>query len=230
MYIRPRQLWWLLPIFTALFLIGMGLGKWLGKPDAEGSALINWNDRAEQDRSIIAELIEPLAAKQDLPFAVDMKDHTLRGRFQGEKFELQGSIGGHQLMMKRDDKDVLVTIDGEQQDPHLLPFALYTPYEHARLIQLHLQSIEPLPVVDAKQKDLLGYKISLPPEEVTSMLTLWLGPKFPADDVMKQLTKQVAVDYHFWYEASTKKLKMLVVNLQLDTPAGKKQDQLLFRL
>lgn len=232
MYIRPRQLWWLLPIFTGLFLIGIGLGKWLDKHGGENQTtpLVNWNDRAEEDRSVIAELIGPLAAKQDLPFSVEMQDHTLTGHFQGDKFELKGSIAGHEMAMKRDGKEVIVFIDGEQQDPQLLPFALYTPFEHAKLIQQHLQSIRPLPIVDAKQKDLLGYKISLPPAEVASMISLWLGPRFPVDDVMKQLTKQVAVDYHFWYDASTKKLRMLVVNLLLDTPAGKKQDQLLFRM
>lgn len=230
MYIRPRLIWWLLPIFIGLFSLGMWIATLSDKPVEQQKTVMDPGERAEADRTLLTELIEPLAAEREHPFSVTLKDYTLTGTYRGQVFELTGEIEGHKLIMKRSDKDVTVTIDGKGQESDLLPYALYTPYEHATLLKAQLQSITPLAVVDQTKRGLIGYKLSLPPSEVASMLSLWLGPSFPVDDVITQLSKQVSVDYHIWYDTQTKQLKQMVVNLKLDTQSGTKQDQLLFRL
>jgi len=230
MYIRPRQLWWLLPIFVGLLLFGMALGALSDKPSPEPMAVVTVEERAAADRETIAAVLDQLSDQRELPFSVKVKDHTLQGRFRGEKFELSGEIAGHQLEMKRTGEDVRVTIDGVGQESHALPYALYTPYEHAMLLKAHLHSLTPLVLTDHQQKELLGYHLAMEPAEVTQLLGLWLGPSFPIDKLSPALAKQIKVEYQLWYDAKTKQLKQLVVDLRMNTPAGFKQDQLLFRL
>jgi hypothetical protein len=230
MYIRPRQLWWLLPIFIGLLLFGMALGAISDKLSPEPVFVVTVEERAVADRETIAAVLDQLSDQQDQPFTVNVKEHTLKGHFRGEKFELAGEIEGHRLELKRNDQEVQVTVDGEGQDSHLLPYALYTPYEHAMLLKAHLHSLTPLVLTDNNRKDLLGFHLTMQPAEVTQLLELWLGPSFPLDRLSPSLAKQIKVEYQVWYDANSKQLKQLVVDLRMNTPAGLKQDQLLFRL
>ncbi|GAA4708773.1 hypothetical protein [Brevibacillus fulvus] len=230
MYIRREWVWWLVPVFAALFCIGMLLGNWLDKPENRHPSVVASPERFTADREVVEELIRPLSQERSIPFSVWFHNNTLSGHFRANTFELSGTITGHQLTMKRDAKEVSVLFDGQPQNPQLLPYSLYTPYEHAAVIRAQLQSIDPLPISDPVQQQWLGYEISLPPDEVKSMIALWLGPHFPVDDVLDEVLDQVRVKYQLWYEPEQRQLRQLVVDLQLDTPNGKKQDQLLFRL
>ncbi|MFY0543106.1 hypothetical protein [Brevibacillus sp. H7] len=230
MYIRSKQLWWLLPIFIGLFLLGIALGSISDRPSSDPVSVVSVEERAEADREMIAAFLDQLSSDRDQAFTVNMKEHTLQGYFNGEKFQLSGTIGGHQLEMKRMGETVEVIIDGEGQDSPTLPYALYTPYEHAMLLKSHLHSLTPLVVTDHNQNDLLGFHLSLKPDEVTQLLALWLGPSFPVDRMTPTLAKQIEVDYQVWYDENSKQVKQLVVDLRMNTPAGLKQDQLLFRL
>ncbi len=230
MYIRPKQLWWLLPIFIGLLLLGMALGAISDKPSSNAIDVVTVEERAVADRELIADLLNQMSTDHDQAFMVNVKEHTLKGRFRGEKFQLTGEIAGHRLEMRRDDQDIQVTIDGENQETHSLPYALYTPYEHAMLLKSHLHSLTPLVLADKNRSDLLGFQLSLQPNEVTQLLALWLGPSFPVDQMSPTLTKQIAIEYQVWFDVKSKQLKQLVVDLRMNTPAGQKQDQLLFRL
>jgi hypothetical protein len=231
MYIRPRQLWWLVPIFIGLFCVGMVFAHLTDKPQAspKKNQIIDENKRLLNDRDKIVELMKQLETNQELPFKVLMKEQAFSGRFRGETFELTGEISGHVVKMKRDEKTFTVTIDGEEQDPLLVPYALYTPYEHLMLVKGQLQEITPLPLHDVQQDNWQGYQFTFPPSELKALLSLWLGPRFSAEDVMDELIKHVNVDYEVWYDVQTDRLQELVVTLKLDSPQGKKQDQLLFR-
>jgi hypothetical protein len=232
MYIRPRQLWLLLPIFILLFLLGAALALLHERQGEDGRdvPVIDLEQRAAEDRDALAELLEPLEKKEQIPFTVKWQKDWLSGHFRGERFDLSGTVAGHQVVIRRDDSRASVTIDGEKQEPALLPFALYTPYEHARLVKGQLQVVQPLPLIDEQQQGLLGYQIALPAKEVKEMMALWLGPSFPVEETMASMDRQVAITYQFWYDANVKKLRQIVVHLALQTAQGKKQDQLTFYL
>jgi hypothetical protein len=230
MYVRPMQLWWLLPIFIGLFFLGTALGAISNKPSSRVTPVVTVEERSEADRETIAELLEQLSGEKERTFRVTVEEYTLQGKFRGEDFELSGSVAGHQLRMKRSDRDVQVTVDGEAQENTPLPFALYTPYEHAMLLKAQLHALTPIVDTGKSNEGLLGFHLSLPPEEVTSLLALWLGPSFPIDEMTPSLAKQISVDYDVYYDAQTKQLRQLAVDLRMKTPSGLKQNQLLFTL
>jgi hypothetical protein len=230
MYVRSKQLWWLLPIFIGLFFLGMALGAISQKPPTLVTPAVTVEERAEADRATIAELLEQLSGDKERTFRVTVQDYTLQGKFRGENFELSGNVGGHPLRINRNEQDVRITVDGELQENTPLPFALYTPYEHAMLLKAQLQSLAPMVVTDKSREGWLGFHVSLPPEEVTAMLALWLGPSFPIDGMTPALAKQISVDYQLYYDAKSKQLRQLTVDLRMKTPAGLKQNQLLFTL
>ncbi|MFM1652673.1 hypothetical protein ACI7RC_11310 [Brevibacillus sp. B_LB10_24] len=232
MYIRPRRLWWFLPLFAALFLLGMALGKVTDKPQVkEASVEMDSRSQERANRAAIAALLDQVNSGEETPFQVRVKEQSLAGQFQGAAFELGGDIHGHQLKIKRTEDQVTVAIDGEEQEGTMtLPFSLYTPYEHMTVIKSHLEQVKPLPLKDAKKEGLLGYQFSLPPGEVKAMLSTWLGPQFPTEQVFQQFLQQVAVTYQMWYDEKTSHLRQLVVSLKISGPNGGKQDQLIFLL
>jgi hypothetical protein len=230
MYVRPKQLWWLLPILIGLFFLGMALGAISEQPAAPATPAVTVEERAEADRAMIAELLEQLSGDKERTFSVSVQDYTLRGKFRGENFELNGDVGGHPLQINRNEQEVLITVDGEPQENAPLPFALYTPYEHAMLLKALLQSLSPMVVTDKSKEGWLGFHLALPPEEVTAMLALWLGPSFPIDGMTTALANQISVDYQLYYDAKSKQVRQLTVDLRVKTPTGLKQDQLLFTL
>ncbi|WP_139489125.1 hypothetical protein [Brevibacillus dissolubilis] len=233
MYIRPRQMWWFPLLFAGLFALGMSIGFLTDKPETSVSAdqqaaSEEAKQKLVEDRNTIKGLLSQLDTTREVPFQISVKDETYEGTFHGELFELKGKVSGHDIHMKRTGERIAVLIDGEAQNPDLLPYALYTPYEHANLIKGQLTSIEPQVIPSANQQGLLGYQVSLPPSEVRALLTLWMGPHFKADTQMEQVLHQFKIIYQLWYEPQTAKLKQMVVNLKLDTPIGKRQDQLVF--
>ncbi len=232
MVIRPRQLWLLLPFFIALFFLGAAIAMMQDKhaEQRDGLPVIDVQARAGEDREFILELLEPLQKNEQVPFTVKWQQDWLSGQFRGEMFDLKGSVGGQQVVFTRDEETMSMTINGQKQDPVLLPYSMYTPYEHAALIKGHLPSIEPLPIVDKAKQGLLGYQLTIPPDEVKEILALWLGPSFPTKETLEKMDRQVSVEYQFWYDTNAKQLRQIVVNLSLDPSQGEKLDQLTFFL
>lgn len=232
MAIRPRQLWLLVPLFIVLFLLGAAIAMLQDKhADGEdGLPVVNVQDRAWKDRDMIAELLEPIGMPKKQPFSVKWQQDQLSGYFQGEGFDLKGTLRGRQVALSRTAQGVQLTVDGQKQDPLLLPFSMYTPYEHAALIKGHLSSIQPLPIVDETKQGLLGYQLILPPEDVKEILALWLGPAFPTRETLEKMDRQVSVEYQFWYDTNTTRLRQIIVNLSLGEADKGKQDQLSFFL
>jgi len=232
MYIRARQLWLLIPIFTGLFLLGAALAL-LQKEQQEQIqplTVIDLSERIAQDREHVASLMKRAGEERKQNFQVKWQQNVLSGYYQGEAFSLTGQVEGHEVTLKRDGSQFHVAIDGEPQDPALVPYALYTPYEHARLIMGQLPSIEPLPLSDPAKPAWAGYQFRLSPEEVTSLVQLWLGPSFSAAEMMLQLKDDILISYQLWYEAETKQLKQVVLDLALNTETGKKEDRLIFEM
>ncbi|MGZ0053256.1 hypothetical protein [Brevibacillus gelatini] len=224
MYIRPKQLWWLFPIFLGLFCLGMALGsagEW-----SRSAAVVT-----KQESYPVPRLLEQLTQDEERAFLVYMHDQVLSGRYVHEKFTLDGEIGGHKLAISRNDEQpVSVRIDGQVQDHAALPYALFTPYEHATLLKSVLSSISPEPVADLSGSDWSGYRLAVPPEKVTSLLAMWLGPSFPIADITPELARGISIEYQLWYEPDTGTLRQLELLMQMRTAAGVKQDQLRFRL
>jgi len=111
-----------------------------------------------------------------------------------------------------------------------LPYALFTPHEHAELLKGVLSQAEATPVFDPSGEGWRGYRITVPSQEVTSLLDLWLGPSFPVKELSPELAKQIAVEYKLWYDEHSGLVRQLEIDLQLQTSAGQKRDQLRFRL
>ncbi|MBO8162959.1 MAG: hypothetical protein H0Z34_04450 [Brevibacillus sp.] len=235
MVIRPQQLWWLLPIMLSLFLLGGLIAHWTDESTAheEGSQQEQPVDPAEQmreQRKEIAALIQQWETNANRSFQVDVGEKQFRGTLQGKSFQLSGDVGGHQVTVQREGDALALTVDGEPKEPLLLPFALYTPYDHLMLIKGELQSIVPIVLHRAEGEGLSGYQFTLPAEEVKAMLALWLGPGFPADEVMDQSLRDVSLTYQMWYEQRSLTLRRLLVTLKVVSPSGQKVDQLLFRM
>ncbi|WP_400163743.1 hypothetical protein ACAF76_011780 [Brevibacillus sp. TJ4] len=231
MYIRPKLLWWGIPAFLLLFLLGVSLGLMgnRGEPEAVNTVQADGQQEAEELRLVY--LLDQLTNEKERSFLVSMKDYTLEGTYEQERFHLSGEIGGHQLEMKRDDqKQVTVLIDGELQDHTALPYALYTPHEHAQLLKGVLNSLQATPVQSADDHSLRGYRLSVPAHEVTLLLDMWLGPSFPVKEMHPEIAKQIAVQYTLWYDGVSEQVRELDVELRMATSAGEKHDILRFRL
>lgn len=231
MEIRRRHLWWLVPVFALLFGLGAAIATWTDKPSATGPSVESTRRlQIVQARDNLVHMLEQVDGQRDLPFEVIVREQRFSGHYRGESFALSGSVNGHAVTMVRQGDRLSVSIDGREQDAHLLPYALYTPYEHLSLIKGLLPTVDPQALLDPEHLGLRGYRLALPPEEVKSLLALWLGPNFPTEQVMNQFLRQVAVTYELWYDGETKQLREMTVDLRIDTPRGVKQDQLLFRM
>ncbi len=232
MYIRPKMLWWLIPILLGLFLLGVVLGT-VSRSANTGSTDIASAVRqtAGTGQTTVTELLEQITRDEERSFLVYMQDQTLHGRYQNEQFQLAGEIGGHQLeIARKDGQPVSVRIDGQIQDHAALPYALFTPYEHAVLLKGVLQSGSPERLEDTAGQGWRGYRIAVPPEKVSSLLSMWLGPSFPIHDLTSNVTNGMKVNYQLWYESTTGQLRQLELDLQIQTAVGVKRDQLRFRL
>lgn len=234
MYIRPKMLWWLIPILLGLFLIGILLGtvSRSANTDSKNTASAVKQEAGTEPTAItVEELLEQITKDEERSFLVYMQDQTLHGKYRNEQFALEGEIGGHQLEITRQDgQPVTVRIDGQVQDHAALPYAMFTPHEHAALLKGVMQSVEPERLEETAEKGWTGYRIAVPPQEVTSLLSMWLGPSFPIDDLTSNVTNGIAVNYQLWYESTTGQLRQLELELQIQTADGVKRDQLRFRL
>lgn len=232
MYIRPKQLWWLVPIFITLFCLGAAIAQMTDKPVATPPPPASeWEQKPpKQEKELIAELLSQWDTGEKTSFVVLANEQTFSGYFSGASFSLTGNIENHQVDIKRTDEAIEVTVDGEVQHASMLPFSLFTPYDHVMLLKGQLQSIQPRPVPTNEQTGWNGYRFELPPGEVTSLLASWLGPHFPTEEVLEQFLKQIKVTYELWYDDQSQQLRQLGLYLQLQTASGTKQDQLLFQL
>ncbi|MED1793795.1 hypothetical protein P4V54_14035 [Brevibacillus nitrificans] len=231
MYVRPRLLWWLVPIFLSLFFVGIALGKLGSESVMKGGRVMEQGAGAGYDPVTLSMLLDQLTKDEERSFIVYMKDQALNGRYQQERFELSGEIGGHQLEIARNgEPQVNVQIDGQKQESTSLPYALYTPHEHAAVIKSVMQSVAPQPMQDPSGQGWKGYRLPVPPREVTSLLSLWLGPSFPVSEMTPELTKGIGVTYQLWYEPATGTIQQMDIEMQIKTAAGEKRDQLRFRL
>ncbi|MEJ8544822.1 hypothetical protein [Brevibacillus borstelensis] len=230
MYIKPKQLWWLPSLFLVLFALGTLLGELHNRLDIKEAHVISTTQREEADRAIVASLLDQATKDTERPFSVFVKDYVLSGKYKGENFQLAGDIAGHRFELQKADEQVNVAIDGELQDHMGLPYSLYTPHQHAAILKSKLERVAPLPVADGSGQGWQGYRLNVPPNEITDLLSMWLGPSFPIQDMTPRLANQIAVEYQLWYDGPTRVLRQLEVYLQMQTAAGLKQDQLRFRL
>lgn len=231
MYVRPKLLWWLVPIFFSLFFVGIAIGTVGNRNETEGESVMESKDRTKADRVTLSALLEQLTQEQERSFIVYVQDSALNGRYDRERFQLSGEISGHKLEISRNEQHVVsVLIDGQTQEHTSLPYALYTPHEHAALIKGVMQSVTPIPIQDPSGQGWKGYRLSVPAQEVTSLLGMWLGPSFPIKDITPDLAKRIGVDYQFWYDPEAGQIRQMEIELQMMTSAGVKRDQLRFRL
>ncbi|QQE72717.1 hypothetical protein KDJ56_12140 [Brevibacillus composti] len=230
MYLKPKQLWWLPTIFLVLFTLGALIGQLHNRLDIQEASVISPAQREEADRQMIASLLDQLTGDRERAFSVLMKEHVLSGTYKGEQFHLNGDISGHSFELVREDEQVQVKIDGEPQDHQGLPYSLYTPHQHATILKTKLKHITLLPVTDGSGQGWQGYRLTVPAQEITDLLGLWLGPSFSIQDLTPRLAKQIAVEYQLWYDGPTRELRQLEVYLQMETSAGLKRDQLRFQL
>ncbi len=179
----------------------------------------------------LPELLDQLTKEQERTFVVYMQNQALNGKYQNESFELSGEIAGHRLEISRNaEQKVNVVIDGQTQEHTSLPYALYTPHEHANLIKSVLHSVSPQPVQDPSGQGWRGFRLSMPASEVTSLLALWLGPSFSIEELTPELAKGIGVTYQLWYEPATGDIRQMDMELQMKTGTGEKRDELRFRL
>ncbi|MBG9946052.1 hypothetical protein ABE237_03780 [Brevibacillus formosus] len=232
MYIRPKMLWWLIPILLGLFLLGVVLGTVSRSANTSSTGTASAvRQTTGTEQTTVTELLEQITKDEERSFLVYMQDQTLHGRYQNEQFQLAGEIGGHQLVIaRRDGQAVSVRMDGQIQDHAALPYAMFTPYEHAVLLKGVLQSVSPERLEDTAGQGWSGYRIAVPSEKVSSLLSMWLGPSFPIHDLTSDVANGMKVNYQLWYESTTGQLRQLELDLQIQTAVGVKRDQLRFRL
>lgn len=231
MYIRRNQLWWLIPIFLGLFALGMVLAILTKTPM---STPISKQDSTKADDGKILHdqldrLVKQLAGNTPITYQVKTRDQTYQGVYRGEQFDIKGNVSGHTIQMKRSNEKVNLQVDGIDQALEFLPYALFTPYEHAMVIQGQLHSLTPTELHQRDRNGLKGLQFTLPSSQVESMLTLWLGPQFQADDVMRQTLKDVVIRYELWYDTDTFTVKQLTVDLLIPSFQNQQRDQLVFR-
>jgi hypothetical protein len=231
LYIRPKLLWWGLPAFLALFLLGVALGSVGSRENTEELSADTAKEKRQEETLPLSGLLDQLTHKGERSFIVNMQEYVLNGTYNQEQFHLKGVIGGHELEMKRDDQQrVTVLIDGNVQDHSALPYALYTPHEHAQLLKGVLHSVIATPLQQKSDQGWRGFRLSVPSQEVTTLLDMWLGPSFSIKEIAPEAAKKIAVDYQLWYDEQSGRVRQLDLELQIRTAAGEKRDTLRFRL
>lgn len=232
MYIQRRQLWWLLPIFLSLLLLGISLAKLTAEPLPSDQQAVQHTDVTksnDSNRLVVEKLIAQLEANQPIAYQVESQNQVYQGFFRKEAFNLTGKVSGHSINMMRANDKLTLKIDGKEQNADFLPYALFTPYEHAMVIQEQLPSISPQVLEDHSRNGRKGYRFTLPPNQIREMLSLWLGPQFQADDVMTDYMQDVVIRYELWYDTNDQHVKQLVVDLEVRQSQKPKHDQIIFR-
>ncbi|MGC5324606.1 hypothetical protein [Brevibacillus sp. SYSU BS000544] len=233
MYIRRNQLWWLIPIFLGLFLLGMLLAV-ITKPPQTTPASSSMEEKNQGDPDTLhhdqlASLVKKLAGDTPVTYQVKTRDQTYQGVYRGESFDVKGNVSGHIIQMKRSTDKVELQVDGKEQPLEFLPYALFTPYEHAMIIQGQLHSLVPTELHKRDRDGLKGLQFALPSNQVESMISLWLGPQFQADEIMRQTLKDVVIRYELWYDTDKFEVKQLTVDLLVPSFQNQQRDQLVFR-
>jgi len=229
LYIRPGMLWWAIPAFLMLFLLGLALGFASGQENME-----EWSaaeEKRQDETLLLSGLLDQLTERGERSFMVTIEECVLKGTYNQGQFHLTGDVGGHKVEMKRDEQErVTVWIDGKVQDHTALPYALYTPHEHAQLLKRVLDSAITIPLQPESDQGWRGFRLSVPSGEVTELLDMWLGPSFSVREIAQQAANQIAVDYQLWYDEQSGRVRQLDLELQFRTPFGEKRDTLKFRM
>lgn len=232
MYISREQLWWTLPIVIALFLIGGTIAKLQEsekKTVAPTSSMEAVQTESEQkERELISHLLGQLAPDKQTPLSVETGSLKWTGHFKQETFSISASQDGRELTLQRTPEGFVYEIDGMVQEMQALPYSLFTPFEHARLIRDKLPSIfpKPLPVSGAGWR---GYQLTMPAKELNAVVSTWLGPAFSEAEIADAL-QQTYVVYQLWFEPDSKQMKQLTMAIIDRTQQGSRvRDQVMFR-
>ncbi|XOS93898.1 hypothetical protein ACLMAB_11045 [Brevibacillus laterosporus] len=132
------------------------------------------------------------------------------------------------MKIERNNRGASFVIDNEQQELNVLPYALFTPSEHASLLKDQFPQLQSVPLVSRDEAGLQGFSVTLQPDKVNELLREWLGPSFPAENELVQLQQSTTIKYQLWYDDDRKQLKRMVVLLQLKNQKGDRSDQLIF--
>ncbi|MBG9797374.1 hypothetical protein O0555_02825 [Brevibacillus laterosporus] len=232
MYVKQRYLWLLLPILVCLFGLGALLGQATDKlPVAQESAnesigRDSWN--TDQNNANLKQLIDQLFVEKATPFGVKIQNQSFVGSYRGNHFQLKGTLQGKKVKIERNNRGASFVIDNEQQELNVLPYALFTPSEHASLLKDQFPQLQSVPLVSRDEAGLQGFSVTLQPDKVNELLREWLGPSFPAENELVQLQQSTTIKYQLWYDDDRKQLKRMVVLLQLKNQKGDRSDQLIF--
>jgi len=229
MMVRQKHLWLMVVLFASLFFVGMVMGKVTEQAGGMTGEYRPERDKLQVRRASLLQLIKQLDQSREMPFAVVIKNARLSGWFRGSTFHIQGKIDDRQMEVKRVAGAPVFVMDGKPQEAALLPYALYTPYQHGHLIASQIQALQPIPLVNPRNEQMKGFQIQLPPNEVKKLLTAWMGGQFKANETMEDVLKKTAIQYQIWYHDESKQLWQIGIQLQMQTDNGSKQDQIIFR-
>ncbi|MDN9008942.1 hypothetical protein [Brevibacillus laterosporus] len=232
MYVKQRYLWMLVPILACLFGLGVLLGQAADKISVaqdrtnESIDKSSWNE--DQNNTNLKQLIDQLFVEKATPFGVKIQNQPFTGSYRGNHFQLTGALQGKKVKIERNNRGALLVIDNEQRELNVLPYALFTPTEHASLLKDQISQLQPVPLASRDEAGLRGYNVRLQPEKVKDLLREWLGSSFPAENELVQLQQSTTINYQLWYDDERKQLKRMVVLLYLKNQKGDRSDQLIF--
>lgn len=229
MYVNRKQQWTFSAILAVLLIIGMVAMVVLPEKSHtphHSSTNQKANPDEENHAGIKSLLDRYMKSGERHSFSVFSRGHAYTGHYSGESFELTGWVNNKRVTMKRQGDQMSLTLDGEVLDPLTLPFALYTPFEHLKLLQN--QSVHPIPVV--QDQGTKGYLFHLQTEQVQHILQSWLGPAFSVEDVWKPGQDAVHIDYLLWYDQKKTAIKEMHVTLTMHMNRQTKVETLTFRM
>lgn len=231
MYIKREELWWMLPILIALFLLGGSIAK-LQESKKTTTPAIAVKDNSMRvinaQRQLTRQLLTQLTPDKQSPLSVETDGMLWTGHFQKETIEITTMQAGKKLKMERTDGAVHFEVDGLPQQALALPYSLFTPFEHARLLDKELNGLVPQPLSDAAT-GWKGYQLSMPAAELKKEMSVWLGPTFSESEIADAL-KQTRIVYELWFEPAQKKLKQFTLAVIGPKQQGSgKREQVTFR-
>lgn len=230
MYIKREELWWVLPILIALFLLGGSIAKLQENAKKATTPTIaakeNTLGTINVHRQLTRQLLAQLTPDKQSPLAVETDGLVWTGHFQGETFEITTKQDGRDLRMQRVDGQFHFAVDGALQDAHALPYSLFTPFEHAKLLDKELHVLTPVPLNESGWQ---GYQLAMPASELKTQMSAWLGPAFSEAEITDAL-QQTQIVYQLWFEPESKKLKQFIMTLLGSSQHGStKREQVTFR-
>ncbi|MET3289468.1 UNVERIFIED_CONTAM: hypothetical protein ABID98_002038 [Brevibacillus sp. OAP136] len=233
MYIKREELWWTLPILIALFLLGGSIAK-LQEGKKSTTPTIAAREVAPSDlhmqRELTRQLLAQLTPDKQSPLSVETEGLLWTGHFQKDSIEISTKQDGKKLVMLRADGAFHFQVDGQTQDAQALPYSLFTPFEHARLLDKELNGLVPKQLSDAAS-GWKGYQLAMPADELKKEMSAWLGPTFTEAEIADAL-KQTKIVYELWYEPTQKKLKqftMAIIGPNEQQGSHSKKEQVTFR-